>query len=90
MAGNMSNEHHEGVGFAGLQVEELQAIIAQAKEKLENEVLGLIVTAVGEPARTEAGANALAFASGLVDRLEEAIGICEATKAELNRYAGGF
>lgn len=87
---NMSNEHHEGVGFAGLEVEELQGIIAAAKDKLENTVLGLIVTAVGEPARTEAGANALAFASGLVDRLTEDMGICEAVKAELNRYAGGF
>lgn len=87
---NQSNEHHQGVGFAGLQVEELQAVIAHAKEKLENEVMGLIVTAVGDPARTESGQNALAFAGGLVDRLTEDMGICEQIKAELNRYAGGF
>lgn len=82
-------EHVNALGFAGMQVEEFEGIVASAKEKLE-EVLGTVINAVGEEPTTEAGQNALSMVSSLTDKLEEIMGICEGAKAELNRYGGGF
>lgn len=87
---NARDAHHEAAGFAGLKVEELEGIILHGKSFLEDEVRPTIENAVGAAPGSEAGQNAAAFAGGLMDRLEEAVGICEQIKAELNRYAGGF
>jgi len=82
-------EHQDGVGFAGLEVQELQNLLAAAKGK-QQEVLGLVVVAVGENPVVESAQNATAFTAALGDQLDEMAGICEQIKAELNRYAGGF
>jgi hypothetical protein len=86
----MAREPHiEAVGFAGIQVQELQNILLASKQ-VQQEVLGLIIAAVGEQPVTESGQNALAFTAAIGDQIDEMTGMCETVKAELNRYGGGF
>jgi hypothetical protein len=90
MGNSMSREPHiEAVGFAGLQVQELQNILMSAKE-VQQEVLGLIISAVGENPVVESAVNAFSYMAAVGDHLDEVIGQCETIKAELNRYGGGF
>ncbi len=81
--------HHEAVGFAGMEVEELEGMILAARNRAE-EVLRVIANAVGAQPNVESGQNAMAWTAGIKDRLEELVGVCENVKAELNRYSGGF
>jgi len=81
--------HVEAVGFAGLQIEELENMLLAAREKQE-ECLGLVITAVGEQPSTDSGTNAMESVAGMSDRLTELIGMCENAKAEMNRYGSGF
>lgn len=81
--------HHEAVGFAGMEVEELEGMILAARNRAE-EVLRVIANAVGANPNTESGQNAMAFIAGVKERLEELVGVCESAKAELNRYSSGF
>jgi len=83
------DSHHDAVGFAGLQVQELQNILAAASE-VHQEAMGIILSAVGEDQPMESGRNALEWMAGIGDKLRELIGICENVKAELNRYGSGF
>jgi hypothetical protein len=86
----MSRDGHvQAVGFAGLQIEELENMLLAVKEK-QQECLGLVATAVGEQPVVESARNALEFTAALDDRLGELVGMCESIKAELNRYGGGF
>ena len=87
--GGHRDGHHDAVGFAGLQVQELENILLAARE-VQQEVQGIIISAVGEGTDLETANNAREWI-GLVDsKLEELIGLCENIKAELNRYGGGF
>jgi hypothetical protein len=83
------DDHVQAVGFAGLQIQELENLIITAKER-QQECLNLVATAVGEAPVVESARNALEFTAALGDRLDEVAGMCESIKAELNRYGGGF
>lgn len=83
------DSHFEGVGFAGLAVEELQAVIMVAREHQQT-ALGLIFVAVGHNPVVDSAQNATAYAAAIGDQLADLIGMCEQLKAELNRYGGGF
>jgi hypothetical protein len=82
-------EHIQAVGFAGLQIQELQQVILHAQEK-QATCLALVITAVGENPSIDSAQNATAFTASLGDKLTEILGICEQAIAELNRYGGGF
>jgi hypothetical protein len=80
--------HHEAVGFAGLQVEELEQMLGACQDKAQ-EVTGVVHNAVGN-AMTEPAANAVNAVAEISSRIGDAITLCEVGKAELNRYSGGF
>lgn len=82
-------EHIQAVGFAGMQVEELEGLLVAAREK-QQECLGLVITAVGDDPAVESARNAMEFVAGIADRIDEIVGMCESAKSELNRYGGGF
>jgi hypothetical protein len=86
----MAREPHiQAVGFASLQVQELQNILMSAKA-VQDECLGIVVTAVGEQPTVESARNALELTAAVGTRIEEIIGVCESVKAHLDQYATGF
>jgi hypothetical protein len=89
VSGNDREDHVQAVGFAGMQVEEFQGILAAAADKAE-EVLGIISNAVGEQPSTESGRNALGLFVHIKDTLLPEISVaCEAIKEDLNSYGRG-
>jgi hypothetical protein len=82
-------QHFQGVGAAGIAVAELEGMLLAAKLK-QQDVLGTVALAVGDPPAVESGRNALEWTAALTDKLDEITRICEMIKAELNRYGGGF
>lgn len=89
MAGGRE-DHVQAVGFAGLKIQEMENIIYQAREVFQNEVLPLVIVAVGDSPTIDSGRNALNFVHEADRLLGESLGICEQAKAEMNRYSGGF
>lgn len=83
------DHHFQAVGFVGLEVDELEGLLARCK-MLQEELLGLTINAVGEDPVLESAQNATAYVAGLGDRITECIGLCESAKAELLRYGNGF
>lgn len=83
------DSHFEGVGFAGIAVQELQNVIAVAREQ-QQQVLGMVIAAVGESPVVDSAQNAVSYAAAIGDQLDDLAGVCEHLKAELNRYSGGF
>lgn len=81
--------HHDAVGFAALQVQELENILLAAKE-VQQEVMGILMSAVGNNTHIESASNAREWTGVIADKLDELVGLCENIKAELNRYGGGF
>jgi hypothetical protein len=86
---NPRDGHFEAVGFAALEVEELEQFILLAKEKAGS-VAGSIANAAGASPSSDAGRNALALIAAFPDKLDELLNACEEAKAELTRYGGGF
>jgi hypothetical protein len=80
--------HHEAVGFAGLQVEELEQMLGACQDKAR-EVTGVVHNAVGN-SPSEPAANAVNAVAEISAQVGQMIALCEVAKAELNRYSGGF
>lgn len=87
--GGQRDGHHDAVGFAVLQVQELENIVLAAKE-VQQEVMGVIMSAVGEATDLESANNAREWTGVIESKLDEIVGLCESIKAELLRYGGGF
>lgn len=89
MSGNDREDHVQAVGFAGMAVEELEGILRSAADKAE-EVLGIIINAVGEQPSTASGQNALGVFVHVKDTLlPEIFQGCETVKEDLNSYSRG-
>lgn len=82
-------DHVESVSAARHEIQEFQNSIAMVAAKRE-QVMGVIVHAVGDQPGTESGRNALEMMAAVQDKLDDIVGMCENAKAELNRYSGGF
>ena len=82
-------EHVQAVGFAGLQVEELETLITGVMDRV-SEVRRIAVNAVGEEPTSESGKSALASIYSIRVSLAEALGSCEAAKRYLNNYGRGI
>jgi hypothetical protein len=81
--------HFESVGMARDEIQEFQNHIAMVAAKRE-QVVGVIIHAVGEQPGTESGRNAVEMMAAIQDKLDEIVGMCENAKAELAGYMGGF
>jgi hypothetical protein len=84
-------EHVQAVGFAGIQVEEIEHGLAVVREEL-SKVRAIIVNAVGDEstASSESGRAALQSFSLVGVNIAEAMDACEATKQHLNDYGRGI
>jgi hypothetical protein len=80
--------HHEAVGFAGLQIEELEQMLGACQDKAR-EVTGVVHNAIGN-SMSEPAANAANAVAEISVQIGQLISLCEVGKAELNRYSGGF
>jgi hypothetical protein len=81
--------HFQAVGFAGLIVQELENVLAVAREKAD-EAVGAVYAAVGAVTTVDSARNALEHIASVRDRIPELIAQTEVVKAELNRYSSGF
>lgn len=81
--------HVQAVGFAGLQVQELEDLMQAVKAKYP-EVLSHVVIAVGMAPNTELGQRPLAGAQVLAEKIDEVIQVCENIKMTLNEYGSSF
>lgn len=86
---NFQHQHVEAIGFAGMEVQELENLVQAAKER-QGQVLGAILNAVGDSPSNEHARQAYEWIAGLGDGLDEMIGVCENTKAQLNAYGAGI
>jgi len=82
-------EHVQAVGFAGLQVEELEGKLSALREETES-VKATVVNAVGEDPSTPAGRTALQSVKLIEVALAEAMDLCEQAKQHLNDYGKGL
>ncbi len=80
-------DHVEAIGFAGMQVQELQDLI-QATLIKQGEIVQVVLNAVGEDPVNQHARQAWDWVAGLGQGLEEMVGVCENVKAELNQYSG--
>lgn len=86
----MSREAHgESVAVALAEIHALEHRIMAAQEK-QQEALGAVVMAVGDPPTTDSGRTVLDWTVMLDERLSELLRFCDNIGVELNRYAGGF
>jgi hypothetical protein len=87
----MSREgHKDGVGFAGLKLNELMAKVAVAHEFAKDECTNLVVIAVGDQPTHTSGQNALGGIVQVTDDLEGILGKISYTIQELNDYDRGW
>lgn len=87
---NARDGHHEAVGLAGLQIQELVGALLHAKEVADTQAMPIIQNAIGAAPSSEAGQNAAGMVAQISEKLEELAGIAEQAIAEMNRYGNGF
>lgn len=81
--------HRESVGAAQSELEELRNLVHLANEKRE-QVVGVVINAVGENPGTESGGNALTAIIEVGTLLDNVLGLCNVATTELERYGSGF
>jgi len=81
--------HAEVVAIAIAEVDALKNRLLAAAEK-QQEALGGVVLAVGDPAPTESGRNATEAVALIGEMLGEVLNLTHHAVAELTRYQGGF
>lgn len=82
-------EHVQAVGFAGIEVEELEQQLSGCREKAE-QVVAVVVNAVGEEPSTDSGRQALRDVRMLRLAISELMARCEEAKQHLNDYGRGI
>jgi hypothetical protein len=87
--GDFRDPHFQAVGFAGLIVQELEIMLAVARDKADDAV-GAVYAAVGPETTVDSARNALEHIASVRDKIPEMIAQTEVVKAELNRYSSGF
>jgi len=81
--------HVQAVGFAGLQVEELEGQIEALRQRVD-EVKATGINAVGAEPSTDSGRAALVAIDLIKAALAEATEQCEAAKEHFNDYGRGI